>query len=144
MPQGLELLLLKHSEFLEYISSGLNIIKWIIFSFQNKIFCLLCFQFAFKTRSELLWTNFCIFISTIVRYINFAQTLIMVVKRNAKIAIPVICDMKKKSFLIAPLHWNALALCQIKKFLQTWQKMQNLILQIALFTSFCIMVSYHI
>ena len=84
------------------------------------------FQFAFKTRSEKMrWTNFCIFISTIVRYINFAQTLIMVVKRNAKIAIPVICNMKKK-FLIAALHWNALAFCQIKKFLQTWQKMQIL------------------
>ena len=81
--------------------------------------------------------KFCIFISTILRY-KLCTNINHGSKRNAKIAIPVICDMKKKSFLIAPLHWNALALCQIKKFLQTWQKMQNLILQIALFTFFCI------
>ena len=58
------------------------------------------FQSAFETRSEkkMLWTNSVYYLFPQFFAINFAQTLIMVVKRNAKIAIPVICDMKKKVF----------------------------------------------
>jgi hypothetical protein len=88
MPQGLEYTPFKTLRIFEYHEMN------YCFCFKIRYFAYLAFQSAFKTRSEkMLWTNFCIFISTIVRYINFAQTLIMVGKRNAKIAIPVICDM---------------------------------------------------